>query len=154
MSNKKTYSEKDVCEAWSTAVGRVDQYDLVKVESFDGTKQIQLIDKDSGSIVIAVNGTDQEALRKLFEGAGTTFIDGAVTPKEASGEDSERRYTSRGTLASPTQPEVLVDERDPIEVNNSVGKASVKSEPKAPVTNQESKSSVTLGESNSDKKEK
>lgn len=144
MAEKNTATQDEVREAWSRAVGREDQYDLVEVESFDGDSQTQLIDKDTGSITVAVDGTGGKALKKLLDHAGDTFIDGAVTPKEASGVKSQKRFTSRGVLATPTQPEALNDPTDPVEVDN-VKPAQPQSEPQAPVDRNPSTSSVTLG---------
>lgn len=145
MAEKKTATQAEVIEAWSRKVGREDQYDLVEVESFDGDSQTQLIDKDTGSITVAVDGTGPKVLQKLVEHAGDTFIDGAVTPKEASGVKSEKRFTSRGVLATPTQPENLNDPSDPVEVDNTKPAQQRQSEPKAPVTRRESTSSKVLG---------
>lgn len=142
---EKTYTQDDVRKAWSEKVGREDQYDLVEVESFDGDSQTQLIDKDTGSISVAVDGTGAKALKKLAENAGDTFIDGAVTPKEASSVKSERRFTSRGVIATPSQPENLQDATDPVEVDNRKPAEARQSEPKAPVTRTDSTSTKSLG---------
>lgn len=150
---EKTYTEEDVRKAWSAKVGREDQYDLVEVETFEGESQTQLVDKDTGSISVAVNGTGAKALKKLAENAGDTFIDGAEAPKEATSVKSERRFTSRGVIATPTQPENLQDPSDTVEVDNRKP-VDKQSEPKAPVTRTDSTSSKTLGTSTKTDEEK
>lgn len=140
MSNKNP-TQEDVRKAWSEKAGKVDQYDLHEIETGDGESQTQLIDKDTGSITVAVNGTGAKALNKLFEHAGETFIDGGESPVESTGAKSIKRYTSRGVLATPTQPEVQIDTQEPVEVSNEAGNEK---QAKAPVDRQASQGSVQL----------
>lgn len=144
MANEKSATQAQVVEAWSVKAGREDQYDLVEIETYDGDSQTQLIDKDTGSITVAVDGTGPKVLKKLLDHAGDTFIDGAESPVEAVKVQSERRYTSRGVLATPTQPENLQGDTEPVEVDHRKP-GDKQSEPQAPVTRTDSTSSKTLG---------
>lgn len=150
MANKAP-TQEDVRKAWSEKVGKVDQYDLHEVEVADGEFQTQLIDKDTGSITVAVNGKGEAVLRKLFEHAGDTFIDGGESPLSATSEGSVKRFTSRGVLATPTQPEVQVNTQDPVEVNTK-GDVEGRSEAQAPVDRQPSTGSVQLTGDGGEKK--
>lgn len=119
-------TKADVVKAWSDKVGREDQYDVREVENFEGDKQVQLIDKDTGSVTVAVNGTDSDAYQRLVDNAGVALLDAAITPKESSSEKSEVKRTSRGNLASPTQPVSTVDPSDPVVVDdNKTGNSDV-----------------------------
>lgn len=118
MADKKSYSKDEVVRLWSEAAGRKDQYDVREVESVDGEKQTWLTDKDTGSTTVAVKGHGADALRELGENVANPFIEPAVSPKEAV-EDNEKHYTSRGVIATPTQPEVLEGEGEPTEVDTS-----------------------------------
>lgn len=114
----KTYSKADVVKAWSDKAGRKDQYDVREVEDVDGNKQVQLIDKDTGSVSVAANGEGSAAFKKLVEHVGDIAIDAVIMPKESVGEgNNKQHFTSRGQLATPTQPEALVGEVEPTEVN-------------------------------------
>lgn len=101
------HTKKSVLEAWSDKAGRKDNFDLREVESLDGVKQTQLINKETGSLVVAVNATGDDALKVLGERVGDPFIDPGVNPKEAQGEDNKKFFTSEGVLATPTQPDSL-----------------------------------------------
>lgn len=114
----KDYSEKDVIRAWSDKAGQQDRYDLRVIETEDGKKQTQLVDKFTGSLTIAVDGEGAEANRTLVERAGDALIDDGESPKE-SVEDDEKQHTSEGVLATPTQPENLEAEKAPVEIENS-----------------------------------
>ena len=115
----KNYTKQDVLDRWDEVVGKKDRYDLVEIEAHDGTKQTQLLDKQTGSITVAVDGTGQEALNRLYENAGAPRLDAGKSPKEAA-RDGEKRYTSAGVLATPTQPDALEDVTpDPVEINPS-----------------------------------
>lgn len=140
MGNK-TVTQEDVRKAWSEKVGKVDQYDLHEVETADGEFQTQLIDKDTGSITVAVNGKGDKVLQKLFDHAGDTFIDGGESPLSSTGNGSVKRYTSSGVLATPTQPEVMVGEQEAVEVSNQPGKSK---QAQAPVDRLPSTGSVQL----------
>lgn len=120
MAEKKTFTKEDVVNAWSEKAGRKDQYDVREVKSEDGADQVQLIDKDTGSISIAVDGSGSDAFRKLVEQAGTPLIDGAEMPQESVGAgNNEQHFTSRGVLATPTQPEALEGTADAVEFDTS-----------------------------------
>jgi hypothetical protein len=120
MADKK-YTKADVVKAWSDKAGRQDQYDVREVEGVDGEHQVQLIDKDTGSVSVAANGEGEAAYRKLVEHVGDIAIDAVIMPKESVGPDNNKKhYTSRGQLATPTQPEALVGETEPQEVNPKV----------------------------------
>lgn len=101
------FSKEQVLELWSDKAGRKDAFDLREVESEAGVKQTQLINKDTGSLVVAVNATGADALQTLGERCGDPFIDAGVNPKEAQGSENKKFYTSEGVLATPTQPETL-----------------------------------------------
>lgn len=116
MTEKETFTREGALKAWNEKVGKKDQYDVREVEAEDGTKQTQLIDKETGSLSVAVNGDDP--WKELTEKAGVWKIDDGVNPKESVGEDSEKQYTSEGVLATPTQPEALQGEQEPVEVDN------------------------------------
>ena len=108
-------TNSSVIDAWSEKAGRKDQYDLREVENHDGSeKGFQLIDKDTGSLVVQAS-----SLQELQDRAGDALIDDATVPKESSGEESEKQYTSRGQLAFPTQPEALSDPSDTVEIDTS-----------------------------------
>jgi len=108
-------SGQDLAKKFSEFAGRKDQYDVREVEGVDGTKQTQLIDKDTGSISFAWDGDLPEDLDTII---GSVGGDPAVMPKEAV-EDNKRFETSRGVLATPTQPEALEGARDVEEIDNS-----------------------------------
>lgn len=129
-------TKENVLKAWSDKVGKVDQYDLRITES-----QTQLIDKDTGSLTVAVDGTDQKALQTLLDRCGDTFIDGGESPEASTGDKSQVQFTSRGSLATPTQPEAMVSTQEPVEVTNEPGKTS---EASAPVDRQPSQERVQL----------
>lgn len=105
-----------LAERFSEFAGREDQYDVREVEGADGTRQTQLIDKDSGSVSFAVNG-DFDPETVAF--GGSVGGDAAVNPKEALEEDAKPFRTSRGNLASPTQPQALEGEAEPTEIDNT-----------------------------------
>jgi hypothetical protein len=109
---------KSVVKAWSEKSGRLDQYDVREVTNFDGVEQTQLIDKDTGSVTVAVNGHGQEALDRLAEEAGVSLIDAGVAPQESTSADNKVQRTSRGVLATPTQPEALNDPTDPVVIED------------------------------------
>lgn len=142
MGNK-TVTQDDVRKAWSAKVGKTDQYDLHEVETADGEFQTQLIDKDTGSITVAVNGKGDKVLQKLLDHAGDTFIDGGESPLSATDGRSVKRYTSSGVLATPTQPEAMVATQGPVEVNSTIENGDL-SEAKAPVDRQPSTGAVQL----------
>lgn len=147
----KTVSHKDVIKAWSEKVGKIDQYDIHEFNTADGGSQTQLIDKDSGGITVAVNGTGAKVLQKLFDNAGVTFIDAGESPVESTGKESIKRYTSRGVLATPTQPETQINTQKPIEVNTK-GDVKDRKEAQAPVDRQPSTGNVQLTDNGSTNK--
>lgn len=104
---EKSFSKAEVLELWSDKAGRKDNFDVREVESLKGVKQTQLINKETGSLVVAVNATGEEAWQILGERCGDPFIDAGVNPKEAQGPENKKFYTSEGVLATPTQPESL-----------------------------------------------
>lgn len=110
---------KRLAERFSEFAGRKDQYDVRVVEGMDGQKQTQLIDKDTGSISFAVNGEDFDPETVSF--GGSVGGDTAITPKEAV-EDNKEFRTSRGNLASPTQPEAIEAPREVEEIDNKSGR--------------------------------
>lgn len=139
-------TKDSVVEAWSEKAGRKDQYDVREVETFDGDKSFQLIDKDTGSLTIQAS-----SLEELQERAGDALIDPGSVPKESSGEDSEKHYTSRGVLAFPTQPENLNDPSDPVELNPDEQVGDKPSRPQDKITSSSVpsvKEAVKKGESN------
>lgn len=117
MADKK-FTEKEVLELWSDKAGRKDNFDLRVVESIDGVTQTQLINKETGSLVVAVNGDKDSAIQTLGERCGDPFIDAGVNPKEAQGDENKKFFTSEGVLATPTQPESLEGKAVEREVNN------------------------------------
>lgn len=116
-----------IAEHFSKLAGREDQYDVRNVESVNGTKQVQVIDKDTGSISAVFEGAVD--LEKLI---GSVTSTPAVTPKEAS-EDDETFSTSRGVPASPTQPEAILPVAEIEEIDNS-DKSGLKENQTAEVT--------------------
>lgn len=113
----ESFSKEGALKAWNEKAGKVDQWDVRVVESVDGTKQTQLIDKDTGSLSVAVNGDN--AWKELTEKAGAWKIDDGVNPKEAVGpENNDVFKTSKGVLATPTQPDALLGEAEVVEVDN------------------------------------
>lgn len=103
MADKK-FTKEEVLKLWSEKAGGKDLFDLRVVESVDGVKQTQLINKAGGALVVAANGDN--AVQVLGERCGDPVIDAGVNPKESS-EDNEKFYTSEGVLATPTQPEAI-----------------------------------------------
>lgn len=129
--NKKTYSEKDVLEAWEQD-DKKGSFEIVEVETADEQfpEQTQILSAENGGIVVAVNGTGPGALKRLAENPRTNFLDGALPPKEAV-EDGKPRYTKSGQLATPTHPKDLstfegLGDVDPADLNPPVeaGKAT------------------------------
>lgn len=113
----ESFTKEGALKAWNEKAGKVDQWDVRVVESVDGEKQTQLIDKDTGSLCVAVNGDNP--WKKLTEMAGVWKIDDGVNPKEAVGpENNEKFETSKGVLATPTQPDAILGETEPVEVDN------------------------------------
>lgn len=110
MAEKATHSKESVLALWSEKAGRKDNFDLREVESLDGVKQTQLINKETGSLVVAVNATGADALKTLTERCGDPYIDAGVNPKEAQSDENKKFFTSEGVLATPTQPEALEGE--------------------------------------------
>ena len=74
-----------VQEAWSKSVGRQIEFEIKEVKTADGREQTQLINPETGSIVVAVNLTGDEARKKLVENAGAPFLDAAFTWAEIEG---------------------------------------------------------------------
>lgn len=101
-----------IAKHFSELAGREDQYDVREVVSVNGTKQTQVIDKDTGSISAAFEGDVD--LEKLI---GSVTSTPAITPKEAS-EDDKKFTTSRGVPASPTQPEAILPQEEVVEIDN------------------------------------
>lgn len=139
--SEHTVTQDEVRKAWSYKVGKTDQYDLHEIETADGESQTQLIDKETGSITVAVNGTGPKVLKKLLDHAGDTFIDGGESPVSSTDGRSVKRYTSTGVLATPTQPEAMVSTQGPIEVTND---PNGRTEASAPVDRQPSTGAVQL----------
>lgn len=118
--SKNNPTKADVAKAWSDHVDKPDQYDIFEVTGADGTEQFQVVDKDNGSICAAAG-----SLQTLLDRVGDPFIEAAVAPVEAADKRNEKRFTSRGQLASPTQPEVLEDlAADPVEIDNKSSRRS------------------------------
>jgi hypothetical protein len=113
---EETFTREGALEAWNKAAGKVDQYDVREVEAEDGTKQTQLIDKDTGSLSVAVNGDNP--WKELTQKAGVWKIDDGVNPKEAMSNENKQFETSEGVLATPSQPEALQGVQEPVEVDN------------------------------------
>lgn len=101
-----------IAKHFSELAGREDQYDVREIESVKGVKQLQVIDKDSGSISAVFEGDVD--LEKLI---GSVVTTPAVTPKEAS-EDDKKFKTSKGVPATPTQPEAILPQEEVVEVDN------------------------------------
>lgn len=65
----------EVQKAWSDKVGRNIAFEVKELKAFDGRKQTQLINPETGSVVVAVNATGEKAEKILVEQAGVTHID-------------------------------------------------------------------------------
>lgn len=74
-----------VQKAWSDKVGREIAFELRELEAFDGRVQTQLINPETGSIVVAVNAAGEEARTILVERAGEPFIDAGFTELDLEG---------------------------------------------------------------------
>jgi hypothetical protein len=137
---------KKLAERFSEYAGRKDQYDVRVIEGVDGKKQTQLIDKDTGSISFAVDGTDFDADKVNF--GGSVGGDPAINPKEAV-EDNKEFRTSRGNLASPTQPEAIEGAVEPTEVDKKAERenAETTETPEAPVVTTNDTTEETTEES-------
>lgn len=76
-------SADNVIQRWSTLAGKVDQYLIQEFDFFEGEVKkhaVALIDKQSGSISAQINdSTLADALKKLWDNAGATSIDPAVS---------------------------------------------------------------------------
>ena len=107
-----------IAKHFSDLAGRKDQYDVREVESVQGVKQLQVIDKDTGSISAVFEGDVD--LEKLI---GSVTSTPAVTPKEAS-EDDKKFTTSRGVPATPTQPEAILPQEEVVEVDNKADRTT------------------------------
>lgn len=83
MSSSKV--NQKVAKAWSDAVGRKIDFELREVEAFDGRKQTQLINPESGSVVVAVNLTGDDAVKSLVENAGVSFLEASFSQPEIDG---------------------------------------------------------------------
>lgn len=105
-----------IAKHFSDLAGRKNQYDVREVESVDGKKQTQVIDKTTGSISAVFEGDVD--LEKLV---GSVTATPAVTPKEAS-EDDKAFFTSEGEPATPTQPEAILPQTEVVEVDNKKGR--------------------------------
>jgi len=116
MAENETFTKEGALKAWNEAAGKINQYDVREVEAEDGTKQTQLIDKDTGSLSVAVNGDNP--WKELTQKAGVWKIDDGVNPKESVSDENKQFQTSKGVLATPTQPEVLQGVQEPVEVDN------------------------------------
>ena len=90
-----------VAEAWSNSVGRKIAFELRVVEAADGRKQTQLINPESGSLVVAVNATGDDAVQKLVENAGVTFLDDPITWAEVEGPN-QGNQVNKADLSVPT----------------------------------------------------
>ncbi len=114
----ETFSKEGALKAWNEHAGKVDQFDVRVVEGVDGKKQTQLIDKDTGSLCVAVDGDGNDVWKTLTEQAGVWKIDNGVNPKSAVEDTNEVFKTSKNALATPTQPEALEGEKPVVEVDN------------------------------------
>lgn len=74
-----------VAKAWSDSVGRKIAFELEEVKAADGREQTQLINPETGSIVLAVNKVGDEAVKALVENAGVPFLDAAFSQPEIDG---------------------------------------------------------------------
>lgn len=74
-----------VAEAWSKSVGRKVDFETKVVEAHDGRKQTQLINNETGGLVVAVNATGSDAEEILIDQAGVPFIDQAFDILEIEG---------------------------------------------------------------------
>src|SRR5258708_27265935 len=84
------FSEEEVIKLWNAAGDKPDQYRFLEVKYLEAdtglTKDyLALIDKDSGSTVVQVNGqTKQDALNILARNPGVSYIHPGVVPLEAT----------------------------------------------------------------------
>lgn len=123
MANK-TFTKDDALKAWE-GDDKVGAFDIVETTTKDGQPdQTQILDKATGSLVIAVDGTGSEAYQRLAENPRAPKLDNGVSPKSAV-EDGETRTTSTGTLATPTHPQDLEAQEglgliDPADLNPGV----------------------------------
>lgn len=108
MSDKVVNEE--VQKAWSDAIGRPVNFELLEVETHDGRKQTQLINGENGAIVCAVNLTGKDAVRKLVDNAGVAFLDPAFDVLEIEGPNQANQLDKGGAVARPSdRPGVAVE---------------------------------------------
>lgn len=92
-----------VQKAWSDKVGRSIAFESKEVEAADGRKQTQLINPETGSIVVAVNATGDEAVKSLVENAGAPFLDDAFTELDVEGPNQGNQVNkSDDQVAKPS----------------------------------------------------
>lgn len=95
-------SVENVVKRWSDIAGKIDQYLIQEVDYLEnGIKKhaVALVDKESGSISAQVNNMSlADALKELFNRAGDTSIDPAVTP--LSSNDTNALNSQSATVPS------------------------------------------------------
>ena len=94
-------SKSKVAKAWSESVGREIAFELKVVKAADGREQTHLINPESGSVVVAVNGTGDEAEKRLVENAGSPFLDQPFTWTELEGPNKGNQV-NKADLSVPT----------------------------------------------------
>lgn len=90
-----------VAKAWSEAVGRKIDFELREVEAADGRKQTQLINPETGSVCVAVNLTGSDAVDKLVENAGVSFLEAAFSQPEIDGPNVANHVEKHGSPVAP-----------------------------------------------------
>lgn len=115
MADKKNYTEKDVLDAWEQD-DKKGAFEIVEVKTEDGEQdQTQIFEVNTGSLVVAVDGTGSDALKKLAENPRNHFIDPGLPSTKAL--DGEVEHTSKGVLRTPTHPQDLAAQQGLGELN-------------------------------------
>lgn len=86
-----------VAKAWSEKVGRDISFELLEVEAHDGRKQTQLINPETGAIVVAVDAVGDRAVETLVHRAGEPFIHDAFTQLEIDGPNQANQVNKSDT---------------------------------------------------------
>lgn len=90
-----------VQKAWSDKVGRDIAFKQVNVTTFDGREQTQLINPETGAIVVAVNKVGEKAQVALIENAGAPFIDAAFSQPEIDGPNVSNQVDKGADVPRP-----------------------------------------------------
>ena len=121
-----------VQKAWSDKVGREIAFELRELEAHDGRKQTQLINPETGGIVVAVNASGAEAQDILVARAGEPFIDAGFTELDLEGPN-QGNQVNKSDIDVPvpsTRPGGALEAKKPKNADEILGSDPVEEDDK------------------------